>query len=778
MTFEELLSIEPYKPNKEEKEKLLTERLLELTEHHRAECREYATILDTIGYQKEKIGSYGELPFLPVRLFKQFDLKSVSKEEVVKTMTSSGTSNQTVSKIYLNKQTAANQQKAMVRIVNDFTGSARMPMIILDCPSVVKDRKMFSARGAGILGFSIFGSKKVYALNDDMQLDVEGIKAFLEAHKGEKIFLFGFTFMVWQYFYKELCRLKEEGVTFDLSEGILIHGGGWKKLQSEAVSPQEFHDRLKAVCGLDRIHDYYGMVEQTGCIYMQCESGHLHASVFSDVITRRPKDFSQCEFGEKGILQVVSTIPESYPGHSLLTEDEGVILGEDDCPCGRKGKYFKILGRMKKAEIRGCSDTFAAGLVKADSSNGQDILDRVMFLCGNIEILCKPNLRIPKKPFDEEIQAFLQAVSERLMKDPEARTYPDVVTLGFWLRKGSLEKLKERFAIDSARSDRMGRGTIFHIAPSNVPVNFAYSLMSGLLCGNANIVRVPTKDFPQVDIICRIIREVLDDHSQMKPYIHLIRYERDKEINDFFSELCDVRVIWGGDQSINEIRKSPIRPKATEITFADRYSLAVLDADTYLQKVEEGKDSYVKRTAQDFYNDTYLSDQNACTSPRVVVWIGEKKEEAKKVFWSSLYNFVGEKYLYQDIQGVDKLSVLYGAAASETVPCHLQKVDTTDNLLVRVKADRLTPSLMDYRGNSGFFYEYDAKDILEIREFCDDEHCQTIGLLGDTKLLKGLLDSGIRGVDRIVTIGHTMDFDLVWDGYDLVERMTRRIAWN
>jgi phenylacetate-coenzyme A ligase PaaK-like adenylate-forming protein len=144
-----------------------------------------------------------------------------------------------------------------------------------------------------------------------------------------------------------------------LSNGILIHGGGWKKLISEAVSKDEFKNCLNEVCGLKNIHEYYGMIEQTGCIYMECEYGHLHASNFSDIITRRNKDFSVCDSGETGIVQVVSVLPESYPGHSLLTEDEGVILGEDDCSCRRKGKYFKIKGRLKNAEIRGCSDTYA-----------------------------------------------------------------------------------------------------------------------------------------------------------------------------------------------------------------------------------------------------------------------------------------------------------------------------------------------------------------------------------------------------------------------------------
>lgn len=360
MTFDEILNISPYSLGEEEKGKLLTERLVELTRQHQEKCPEYKRMLEAIGFDIDQVKSYRDLPFLPVRLFKEMTLKSVPQDEVVKTMTSSGTTGQQVSRIYLDRTTSSNQQKAMVKIVSEFTGSSRMPMIIIDCPSVVKNRAMFSARGAGILGFSIFGSKKIYALDDDMKLDVDGVKAFLDVHRGEKILLFGFTFMIWQHFYKELLRLKEEGITFDLSNGILIHGGGWKKLISEAVSHDEFHKRMEDVCGLHDIHDYYGMVEQTGCIYMECECGHLHASNFSDVIVRRPLDFTEADIGEAGIIQVVSTIPESYPGHSLLTEDEGVILGVDDCPCGRKGKYFSIKGRLKNAEIRGCSDTYAA----------------------------------------------------------------------------------------------------------------------------------------------------------------------------------------------------------------------------------------------------------------------------------------------------------------------------------------------------------------------------------------------------------------------------------
>ena len=355
MNYNDVLEISPFSLNKEEKSKLFTEYLKELSLKHYQKCEKYRKIVDKLNCNLSEIKNYTEIPFLPVRLFKEFDLKSIPTEEVFKTMTSSGTSGQAVSKIYLDKTTAANQQKTLVKIVSDFTGASRMPMLIIDSPSVIKNRNMFSARGAGILGFSIFGADRTYALDDDMNINIPVIEAFLEKHKGQKILLFGFTFMIWQFFYK---KLKELNIKLDLSNGILIHGGGWKKLVNEAVSKEEYKQSLNDVCGIKSVHDYYGMVEQTGCVYMECEYGHLHASIFSDVIIRNPKDFSITKTGEKGLIQVCSLLPESYPGQSLLTEDEGIILGEDDCPCGRKGKYFTILGRIKNAEIRGCSDTY------------------------------------------------------------------------------------------------------------------------------------------------------------------------------------------------------------------------------------------------------------------------------------------------------------------------------------------------------------------------------------------------------------------------------------
>lgn len=354
-TYDELLAIPPYSLDSKAKSALLTEFLCALTRHHYERSDAYRKLLDAMRIDPGKLADYRRIPFLPVRLFKEYDFLSVEREQVVKTLTSSGTTGQQVSKIYLDQETSALQTKTLTKIAGSFIGSGRLPMIVIDSSGVVKNRAMFSARGAGIIGFSIFGRDRIYALDEAMNLDIETLQAFLEKYRGQKILLFGFTYMIWEHF---LGQLRRAGYRPDLSQGILIHGGGWKKLADRAVAPAAFKAALHEACGIRRVYDYYGMVEQTGTIYVECDHGHLHASIFSDVIIRRPADFAPAAVGEKGIIQVVSVLPKSYPGHSLLTEDEGTLLGEDDCPCGRLGKYFAVAGRIKNAELRGCSDTY------------------------------------------------------------------------------------------------------------------------------------------------------------------------------------------------------------------------------------------------------------------------------------------------------------------------------------------------------------------------------------------------------------------------------------
>ena len=487
------------------------------------------------------------------------------------------------------------------------------------------------------------------------------------------------------------------------------------------------------------------------------------------------------------------------------------------------------------------------------------VWNSVDFLVGDNEIVEQMSSIPALTPFNDQVTAFLTALSEKLMKTGSNR-FSDITTFAFWIRRANLIKMKQRFGMDPARMVntvgdvdrfRLGRGTVFHIAPSNVPVNFAYSLVASLLMGNSNIVRVPSKDFEQVRIITTAINCVLDEgHEHMRPYLACVKYESQSKqaraINDLFSSLCDVRIVWGGDRTIATLRQSPLPPRSTEVMFADRYSMCVIDADEYLElesilpdetlsgqrkqterqqvKQQEKKHNQKLSTiAYNFFNDTYLTDQNACTSPKVIIWTGKQVKKAMKIFWDYLHYWVKGKYKIQAIQAVDKLTRAYIEAAIEpclassqtanlstggvasgpsasintvSKPAALVEDDLSagikiekaeDNLITRVTVPSvdILIAIKDSSGfnnNSGYFYEYVCKNssshdsLMELRSLFDDKHCQTVCYIGDKDMFTGLLESGVKGVDRIVPIGQTMDFDLLWDGYDLTRELTRVVT--
>lgn len=362
-------------------------------------------------------------------------------------------------------------------------------------------------------------------------------------------------------------------------------------------------------------------------------------------------------------------------------------------------------------------------------------------------------------PFSDKAVTFLNAVSAKLLKTGKA--YSDVVTFAFWCRKAALLTEKAKYDTNELR---LGRGIAFHSTPSNVPVNCAFSFAAGLLAGNPNIVRLPAKPYAQVDLICAAVKEALDEQPEMKPYVVFVKFPPVQEIADYFSGICASRIVWGGDMTIAEMRKSPLPPRAKEITFADRHSILVLNADAVL------KAENIDRLAQDFYNDTFFSDQNACTSPRIIVWTGKDKQAAKDKFWTAAHKLVADKYTLAPVQAVGKLAALYRAAADREVrlePC-------ADNFIYRVKVEKLDDKLPDLKYNSGFFFEYDAENLTEIAPVCTNK-CQTMTYYGLSKDdIAGFIRSAApQGVDRAVPMGKSMDFTLVWDGYDLIRDLSR-----
>ena len=354
MRFDDLLSAPQYSIPQQGKEQILLKHLCSLTRHHQEHCRGYQRLMRGLHPTGVEPRSLADLPYLPVGLFKSHRLMSIAEDEVFKTLTSSGTTGQQVSRIFLDRTTAQRQTAALASIMTHILGHERLPMILVESSSLLKDRKSLSARGAGVLGMMNFGRRHWYALNDQMELDEPGLQRFLDTYGGRPFLIFGFTFMVWQYL---LARVAE-GV--DLSQGILIHSGGWKKLQESSISNAEFRRHFREKTGLQRIYNFYGMVEQVGSVYLEGDDGYLYTPNFADILIRDPLTWEALPPGKPGVIQVLSALPLSYPGHSILTEDLGVVHGIDDGGCGRLGKYFSVLGRVPLAELRGCSDIFAA----------------------------------------------------------------------------------------------------------------------------------------------------------------------------------------------------------------------------------------------------------------------------------------------------------------------------------------------------------------------------------------------------------------------------------
>lgn len=391
----------------------------------------------------------------------------------------------------------------------------------------------------------------------------------------------------------------------------------------------------------------------------------------------------------------------------------------------------------------------------------------IHYIVGDSQILYDMRKVPVMSLFSEQVLDFFSKLSNSLLKDKRAKEYQDILSYAFWIRRANIEREKSRH-INS--ENRIGRGISFHIAPSNVPINFAVSMTSALLAGNLCVIRVSNKTFAQIDIVCEHINYLLNNECKdMKRYICIVRYEHNDEINQMLSDMCDIRIVWGGNQTIEKIRKASLPPRAIEMAFADRYSLSVINADRYLKSDKD-------KLAKDFYTDTYYTDQNACSSPRVVVWLGDsqKIDKARNEFWSKLEKLVIDDYDMKQIFVIDKYDSFCNLASKYDGVTLV----SDNNLVTRVEVDKLSPEIMNYKNGGGYFFEYIAHNLIEVVDMLE-KTCQTISYYGINadELKKIVIEYGVRGVDRIVPIGKTMELQFVWDGYDMIETMSR-IIWK
>ena len=390
------------------------------------------------------------------------------------------------------------------------------------------------------------------------------------------------------------------------------------------------------------------------------------------------------------------------------------------------------------------------------------LMKNVNYLIGSENIVTTP-----LAPYNEEACEFLNELSSQILKSPAIRTYPDLTAVAFWCRKANINKKKEIF---SDTKNRLGRGLCFHIAPSNIPINFAFSYFFGLLAGNANIVRLPSKNFPQVDILLNLIKEVLKKYPEIEKRTAFVKYERSDEITQEFSKNADCRIIWGGDRTIASLRSMQTKPRCSDIAFADRYSICILDGQKILQATEQE----MARLSENFYNDTYLMDQNACSSPQLIYWVNDSND-AREKFWNKILETAKAKYQLQDAVAVDKYTKL--CEDSIDFDEMISTVKNVENILYRSELKQINSNVENMRGKGGYFYEYSLKNYKELLNIVSAKY-QTVTYFGinPQELADLVVENNATGIDRIVPIGKAMDIDIYWDGHDLARELSRKIG--
>ena len=325
-------------------------KINKLNNFHYENSSQFRKIIDLI-YPLKKIKILEDIPFIPAKLFKELELKSIPNKKVFKILNSSGTSSGKPSKIYLDKDNARTQTLVLNKIVTKIIGKKRLPMLIIDEKKIIQDPSKFDAKTAAIIGFSMFGSNHQYLIKDG-SIDYENLNIFLDKFAKQKFLIFGFTSLVYEQLINKL-DIKKIKSFFENS--ILIHGGGWKKMEKIKVSNEIFKRKLNKSLKINHIINYYGLIEQTGSIFFECSKcGCFTPSEYSEVLIR-DKNFKVLPKNKKGFIQLLSILPKSYPGHSILTEDIGQLIN-NNCKFCKIAKEFKVYGRAEQSEIRGCSD--------------------------------------------------------------------------------------------------------------------------------------------------------------------------------------------------------------------------------------------------------------------------------------------------------------------------------------------------------------------------------------------------------------------------------------
>lgn len=383
---------------------------------------------------------------------------------------------------------------------------------------------------------------------------------------------------------------------------------------------------------------------------------------------------------------------------------------------------------------------------------------------------CPSSIKIsPSTPYSPLAIKFLSILSSNLLKSSHITSFPDLATFAFWARSSNLARLSRHCQFNQ----RIGRGLAVHITPANVPINAIYSFAFGILSGNSNIVRFSSRSYPQLELFFVETNRLFEccEYNSLRQSNSLISYFHSESLNGCIMNRANVRLLWGSNNTISELRRIPVPPRCIDLTFPDRYSLCILSISSVLSI----SDQEIDKLALGLYNDVFLYDQNACSSPHLILWIGDRESYilAKKRLWLKVSRIAKKnQYLTHS-----KMAYMYKSLCMFAIQCpDVFASHSYCDGIFRIDAHTLPKEISRYRSKFGFFIEYNSKDIDALCEIVDNSF-QTVTYYGvSSKVIHDLIISnGLLGVDRIVPVGRALEMDTRWDGYDLILSMSREI---
>jgi len=789
--------------NKKRKSRILKKLLLEEYKYQIKNNNFFLNI--TKQYNPKLIKVINDFPFIPVQYFKTNFQNLKTTKDKSKVISSSATSGKP-SNISIDAETSRRQIYSVFSTLQNFVGNKRFPFVVCDFDHSHNFlEKKLSARSAASNGFLNFSNKKYYIFENSKNFNpnLDELIKFVSENK-EGIILFGFTFLIYEKLIK-LLKEKKKKINFP-KNSYIIHIGGWKALEDKKISSKEFKKLSNKYFGINKnnIIDIYGFTEQIGTLYPECQYGYKHVPDFADVICRNPFTYEILPKNKSGVGQFLSIVPHSYPGFSVLTDDIIKIVGEDDCKCGRKGKYFKILGRSKYAEVRGCGDVIANSTYKIDykknkKNNNNDKLiffnnnfqnNKSNFSLTKISQTMKKNQKILNTYQVDEIIMILKEASKIWANNTKIKKFK-LYGLDFvcsWLSSDNFEKLLDfslkgsRGLLDNFKKREelnksiigLPRGIVGHWLAGNSPVLGILSILSSIICKNTNIIKVPKKNSQMLEMMIQLLKDIRVRYNQkllkgsdLTKNICLLYCEKNSENNSNLSEVCDARIAWGGKEAVENILKLPKKYYCEDIIFGPKLSLGVITKRGFFSQKK------ISRLAKNIALDVFVFDQQACSSIHNL-FVEKIDKKNKEIFLNELQTkfqdlskqFKIETDSYDVFDNIKSKRLEYVTSSKDSEKAFFPK-----NLEWTILTDENLELSKPVFGRTLFVHFVD--DINKIQKLITKQN-QVVAINADLqerdKIAKNFLE---KGVSRVTNFGQTSIFDYPWDDLFPTDRLVR-----